>query len=88
MDELLPILAEKSAEFALLGYCVWQIISLFRFLIEKNAAMAERLVETNASLTAALRATEESRIEQRRDHEEQTVLIKMALDNLARHVDG
>jgi hypothetical protein len=87
-DTLIKSIAEAGATFVLLAYIVYSVIGLFRTLIEHNTTLTDTLVETNSKLTEALRGFEESRLEQSRTHQEQTVLIKLVLDKLAERIDG
>jgi hypothetical protein len=86
MEEALPKLFEAGGTFALLTYIVWSVTGFLKSLIDHNTAMGDRLVQTNAELTAALKGFEDSRLEQIRVHQEQILLAKMTLDKLSEHI--
>jgi len=84
-EPLLKALAQAGPTFALLGYVVWQLVAMLRMMVERNTAMAEQLVTSNLDLTKTLRELEQGRAEQQQAHAEQTLLIKMTLDEISKH---
>jgi hypothetical protein len=94
-ESLIKMLAQSGAAFVLLGYVVWQLTAMQRLLIEKNAGMAQQLIEAtlaltqaNLAATQALRDMEQARAEQRQAHAEQILLTKMTLDKVAESLHG
>jgi hypothetical protein len=76
-------LAESGATMALLGFVVWAVVALVRTLAESHIRLGEQLAKSNSDLATALRELDKSRAESQQVHQEQILLLKMALDKLS-----
>lgn len=85
---LIKALVQAGPTFALLGYVIWQQTTTLRAMVERNADMAGKLLESNLAMAAALRDLEQARAEQRQAHAEQILLTKMTLDKVAEYLHG
>lgn len=82
-DPIIQTLIKGGTTFGLLAFLVYAIVGLIRLLVEHLTRMAEALVKTNADLAAALRDLERWRAEQAREHQEQSILLKLVLDKVS-----
>lgn len=81
-DQVILKLVESGGAFGLLAFLAWGMLGMLRTLIESLTKMGAQLAQSNADLSAALRETEQARIEAQQSHQEQLLLMRVMAQRL------